>query len=136
LRIGWIVVFAVTTASSASCGDEPLLDHDASQIPVGNRLQAHTRAVSARSKKYEQLKQVTRERLRSAIASPVADSRVLLEQAEGTIPASAAAALRDCSDLEAKMAGAVLHGAVEDFDRYYVCDQTFTPTHSVNREAL
>ena len=38
LRIGWMVVFALTTASSASYGDEPLPDYEASRIPVGDRL--------------------------------------------------------------------------------------------------
>ena len=34
------MVFAVTTASSVSCGDEPLTDHDALRLPVGDRPHA------------------------------------------------------------------------------------------------
>ncbi len=70
---------------------------------------------------------------------PVADSRILIEQAdrailvvasEQTSRQAVAAAIRECPDLETKMAGVVLNGTVDDFDRYYVYDRTITPIHS------
>lgn len=77
---------------------------------------------------------------------PVADSRVLLQQADSAILVVAseqtsrqavAAAIRECPDIESKLAGIVLNGTVDDFDRYYVSDRIPIPTtHSVNREAL
>ena len=70
---------------------------------------------------------------------PVADSRILIEQADSAILVVAseqtsrqavAAAIRECPDLETKMAGIVLNGTVDDFDRYYVYDRATVPTHS------
>ena len=70
---------------------------------------------------------------------PVADSRILIEQADSAILVVAseqtsrqavAAAIRECSDLETKMAGVVLNGTVDDFDRYYVYDRSVIPAHS------
>lgn len=43
-----MVVFAVTTASSASYGDEPLPDYEASRVPVGDRLHPDYDAVGYR----------------------------------------------------------------------------------------
>jgi succinoglycan biosynthesis transport protein ExoP len=72
---------------------------------------------------------------------PVADSRILLEQADSAILVVAseqtsrqavAAAIRECPDLETKMAGVVLNGTVDDFDRYYVNDRPVIPTRSMN----
>ncbi|MBZ0146758.1 MAG: polysaccharide biosynthesis tyrosine autokinase [Pseudorhodoplanes sp.] len=70
---------------------------------------------------------------------PVADSRILIEQAdrailvvasEQTSRQAVAAAIRECPDLETKMAGVVLNGTVDDFDRYYVYDRAVIPAHS------
>jgi succinoglycan biosynthesis transport protein ExoP len=63
---------------------------------------------------------------------PVADSRILIEQSdsallvvasEQTSRQAVAAAIRECPDLETKMAGVVLNGTVDDFDRYYVYER-------------